>query len=84
MEEFDRCSVCSRTPLVGESVTVLARGRREAPVCDLCLEKPRTAQLGEPLRRERVRNAAGAETVERVFPTPVPASRPTPAPAAAP
>jgi hypothetical protein len=83
MEEFSCCSVCCRTPLVGESVTVLARGRREAPVCDLCRRKPRAAQLGERVRRDRVRSAAGAETVRRIFPTPVPAERPAARPAAA-
>ena len=83
MEEFSRCSVCSRTPLVGEAVTVLARGRREAPVCDLCREKPRAAQLGEPVRRDRVRSAAGAETVRRLFPTPAPERQPATRPAAA-
>jgi hypothetical protein len=82
MEEFDRCSTCSRTPVIGETVTVMARGRREAVVCDLCREKPRSAQLGEPIRRERVRSTAGAETVRRVFPTPVPAQRQAARPAA--
>ena len=84
MEEFSRCSVCTRTPLVGESVTVLARGRREAPVCDLCRQKPRAAQLGEAVRRDRVRSAAGAETVRRLFPTPIPGKQPAAHPAAAP
>ena len=82
MEEFAPCSVCSRTPLVGESVTVLARGRREAAVCDLCRRTPRATQLGEPLRRDRVRSTAGAETVQRVYPRPVPVERPTARPAA--
>jgi hypothetical protein len=71
MVESESCSVCRRAPLVGESVTVLERGRREAAVCDLCGGKPRAAALGEPIRRERVRTAAGAENVQRVFPRPV-------------
>jgi hypothetical protein len=71
MEEFTRCSVCDRTPLVGEGVTVRERGRREALVCDLCADNPRALALGEPVRRERIRSAAGAANVERVFPRPV-------------
>ena len=59
MDEFEPCSVCARTPLVGEAVTVVGdRARdRESVVCDLCLERPRAANLGVPLRRERVRAA---------------------------
>lgn len=43
---------------------------REAAVCDLCLERPRVAALGEALRRERVRSTEGAATVARVWPQP--------------
>jgi hypothetical protein len=68
MDEFDRCSVCARTPLVGEGVTVLRRADREATVCDLCLAKPRAATLGEEIRRDRVRTAAGADTVRLATP----------------
>jgi hypothetical protein len=57
MDEFERCSVCARTPLVGEGVTVLGDRDREFVVCDLCLERPRAANLGVSLRRERVRGA---------------------------
>ena len=57
MDEFERCSVCARTPLVGEGVTVLGDRDRESVVCDLCLERPRAANLGKTLRRERVRAA---------------------------
>ena len=57
MDEFERCSVCARTPLVGEAVTVVGNRDREAMVCDLCLERPRAANLGVALRRERVRAA---------------------------
>jgi hypothetical protein len=67
-DEFVRCSVCSRTPLVGEGVTVLRRGRREAMVCDLCLAKPRAGALGEPVGRDRIRSAAGAATVRIATP----------------
>jgi hypothetical protein len=73
MDEFDRCSVCARTPLVGEGVTVLRRADREATVCDLCLAKPRAAALGELIRRDRVRTAAGAATVR--IATPIAARR---------
>jgi len=48
----------------------MREGRREALVCDLCLERPRAATLGEAARRERVRSEAGAETVARVWPQP--------------
>jgi len=85
MEELRPCSVCARIPLVGEEVTVVVaprgRGRDgaaapESMICDLCLCKPRAAALGEPIRRERVRSAAGAASVRRVFPRPVqPAER---------
>jgi hypothetical protein len=71
MEEFTPCAVCDRTPLVGEEMTVMSRGRREAAVCRLCIAKPRATALGEAIREERVRTAAGAETVHRVTPTPV-------------
>jgi hypothetical protein len=57
MDEFERCSVCARTPLVGEGVTVLGDRGRESVVCDLCLGRPRAANLGARLRRERVRAA---------------------------
>jgi hypothetical protein len=71
MEEFTRCSVCTRTPLVGEGITVMARGHRESIVCDLCRDRPRASTLGDPARRERVRTAAGALNVRRVWPSPV-------------
>jgi len=63
VDEFEPCSVCARTPLVGEAVTVVGdRDRdRESVVCDLCLERPRAANLGVPLRRERVRAAISLE-----------------------
>ena len=70
MEEFTRCSVCARTPLVGERVTILRDASREAPVCDLCIAKPRSGALGEAVRRERVKTAAGNETVRRPTPRP--------------
>jgi hypothetical protein len=72
MDEFAPCSICSRTPLIGEEVTVIAKGGRESPVCSLCLERPRTESLGEPLRRERMRTAAGAANVRRSWPAPAP------------
>ena len=72
MEEFARCSVCARTPLVGEGFTVFGVERRELLVCDLCQAKPRAQALGEPLRRGRVKTAAGAESVQRIYPRPVP------------
>jgi hypothetical protein len=71
MDEFDRCSVCARVPLVGEGITVLRRANREAMVCDLCLAKPRAAALGEEIRRDRVRTAAGAATVRVATPVAV-------------
>jgi hypothetical protein len=46
------------------------KGQRESPVCDLCLERPRAAALGEPARRERVRSTAGAANVRRAWPMP--------------
>jgi hypothetical protein len=70
MEEFTPCSICSRTPLVGEGVTVIDDGSRESPVCDLCLGRPRVRALGEPSRRERVRSSEGAATVTRAWPQP--------------
>ncbi len=83
MDEFSQCAICSRMPLVGEGVTVMQRGRREAIVCDPCIAKPRAAELGEPVRRERMKTVAGAETVQRIIPRPVPASRPLERPAPA-
>ena len=83
MDEFSQCAICSRMPLVGEGVTVMQRGRREAIVCDPCIAKPRAAELGEPVRRERMKTAAGAETVQRIIPRPVPVSRPLERPAPA-
>jgi hypothetical protein len=76
MDEFDRCSVCARTPLVGERISVLRRGGSESIVCDLCLAKPRAAALGEQIRRDRVRTAAGADTVR--IATPVVGGKPPP------
>jgi hypothetical protein len=76
MEEFSRCAICDRTPLVGEGISVFSGGKREAAVCDLCLAKPRASALGEVVRRERIHTAAGAETVKRVIPAPVHAGAP--------
>jgi len=84
MEEFTRCAVCNRTPLVGEGVAVLPRGTREAAVCDCCLAKPRAQALGEPIRHERIHTAAGAATVKRLIPEPVPVATPAAAAAAFP
>ena len=70
MTEFEPCSICARTPLVGETVTVFGAGGSEAVACELCLGRPRARALGEPLRRERVRSAAGAETVSPLAPEP--------------
>jgi hypothetical protein len=78
MDEFTPCSICLRTPLVGEEVTVMGKGDHESAVCDLCLARPRAAALGEQLRRERVRTIEGAETVIRSWPTPAPEGRPAP------
>ncbi len=80
MDEFARCSICARTPLIGEQVTVMQKGRREATVCDQCLGAPRAGSLGETRGRERVRSAAGAANVERIYPRPVapePRNRPS-------
>ena len=71
MDEFAHCSVCARTPLVGEQVTVMRKGRRDAVVCDQCLRTPRAQALGEATGRERIRSADGAANVERIFPRPV-------------
>jgi hypothetical protein len=78
MEEFIPCSICLRTPLVGEQVTVMRKVDRESTVCDLCLERPRASSLGEQLRRERVRSIEGAATVARSWPTPARDDRPAP------
>jgi hypothetical protein len=44
------CSVCGRSPLVGERIQVFAaRKDRELSVCDLCAQG-----AGEPLRMDRV------------------------------
>ncbi len=86
MDEYRRCSVCARTPLVGEQVTVMQNGHREALVCDQCLGAPRAEALGEAVGCERVRSAAGAANVSRIYPRPVaprPAKRPGRAGAAA-
>jgi hypothetical protein len=66
VDEFTTCAACSRTPLVGERVTLMSDGSREAPVCELCSDRPRAAALGEPVRRERIRSAAGASNVRRL------------------
>jgi hypothetical protein len=78
MDEFTPCSICLRTPLIGEEVTMMRKGERESAVCDLCIERPRAAALGEQLRRERVRSIEGAETVIRSWPTPARDRRPAP------
>jgi hypothetical protein len=72
MDEFTRCSVCTRTPLIGEQIAVMASGHRESAVCELCLERPRAGVLGEPVRRERIRSTAGAANVRRAWPVPTP------------
>jgi hypothetical protein len=71
MQEFTPCSVCQRTPLVGEWVSLMSNGPRESPVCELCLDRPRSAMLGDVVRRERIRSAAGAANVRREWPAPV-------------
>jgi hypothetical protein len=72
MEEFTRCTVCTRTPLVGEQMTVMSAGRRESAVCDLCLERPRAETLGTAVRRERIRSTPGAANVRRAWAVPAP------------
>jgi hypothetical protein len=72
MDEFTRCSVCTRTPLIGEQIAVIASGHRESAVCELCLERPRAGALGELVRRERIRSTAGAANVRRAWPVPTP------------
>ena len=51
-------------------MTVMRKGHRESVVCELCLERPRTAALGRAVRRERVRTSAGAINVRRAQPLP--------------
>jgi hypothetical protein len=75
MDEFTRCSACARTPLVGEQVTVMDDGQRESAVCDLCLGRPRSAVLGEPVRCERIHSVAGAANVRRAWPVPATPAR---------
>jgi len=72
MDEFTRCSVCARTPLIGEEIAVMTAGHRESAVCELCLERPRADVLGEVVRRERIRSTAGAANVRRAWPVPAP------------
>ena len=72
MDEFTRCSVCTRTPLIGEEIAVMTSGHRESAVCELCLERPRADVLGELVRRERIRSTAGAANVRRAWPVPTP------------
>jgi hypothetical protein len=79
MDEFTSCAVCKRTPLVGEGITVMNSGGSESAVCDLCLERPRTAALGEAVRRDRIRSGAGAATVRRSWPVPAAETQRTPA-----
>ena len=81
MDEFAHCCTCARVPLLGESVTVMREGERESAVCDLCLDRPRSNVLGEPVRRERVRSIAGAANVRRAWEHP--ATAPARAPVAA-
>jgi hypothetical protein len=81
MDEFTRCSACPRHPLVGEWVTLMCDGGVESPVCDLCLDRPRSIALGEPKRRERIRTVAGAANIRLL--APVPAARRAPVAAAA-
>jgi hypothetical protein len=82
MDEFTTCSACSRTPLIGEPVTIMFDGRRESAVCELCLERPRSHTLGEPVRRDRIRSVAGAANVS-VAATPSAEEKLVPAAAAA-
>ena len=70
MDEFTPCSACSRTPLIGERVTVMFDGHRESAVCELCLDRPRSRTLGEPIRRERIHSVAGAANVSIDAPLP--------------
>jgi hypothetical protein len=53
----DHCTVCRRTPLVGERVHVYANG---SVVCDLC----RHERAGEPERSERVRHSEAGHAVK--------------------
>jgi hypothetical protein len=55
------CSVCGRSPLVGELIQVFpGRKDREQSVCDLCARG-----AGEPLRMERVWPVARTLVVSR-------------------
>jgi hypothetical protein len=77
MDEFTTCFICERHPLVGEEVAVFVDGTRETAVCDPCTANPRSAALGEPVGRERIRTTEGAATVRRLIPVPVAAKDPT-------
>jgi hypothetical protein len=56
-----QCSVCARTPLVGEWTTAHADGGGVVWLCELCESEPRrSARLGAPLRRARVRSTAAS------------------------
>jgi hypothetical protein len=70
MDELRRCTVCDRTPLVGEQVGVVSSRGREAIVCLQCAATPRALALGAPDRQQRVRSAVGAASVRNPAPTP--------------
>ena len=80
MDEFSKCVVCARTPVVGEGVTIFGGGEAEVLVCDCCRRKPRARQMGEPVRRDHVRSIEGAANVRRTFPRPVRPKLPARAP----
>jgi hypothetical protein len=76
MDEFTRCSVCTRTPLIGEEIAVMTAGLRESAVCELCLGRPRADVLASWRRRERIQHA-GAAGVRRIWPVrPAPRAEP--------
>jgi hypothetical protein len=61
-----RCSGCARIPLLGESATLHARGKRESWLCDICERDPRrSAAAGEAMQRVVIRSS-GASNVRRV------------------
>lgn len=59
------CSACGRSPLVGEQLLVLASGRGERTVCELCLPYKPADASAEVVRVERVPAGERRLNVER-------------------
>jgi hypothetical protein len=59
------CSICSRRPLIGETLWLFSGRGGDRRVCASCVESAAARQLGDPVGQRRVGPDAGTVTLRR-------------------